>query len=189
MSSFPLYLLRHGAPQTPGLLLGRTDSPVTARGIDACTAQVADLEIEALHCSDLLRARACAEACGAPRGLAPVIDARWRELDFGEWDGRSPSAIDPALLSRFWDDPDANPPPDGERWSSLTTRVGAALGAIAPRPTLVVTHGGAMRAALAVLCGFAQRHLWAVDLPYAALLALRVWPGEAPAGQIVGLWP
>ena len=188
MSAYPLYLLRHGAPETEGLLLGRTDSAATTAGIAACAAQADDLDVDAILCSDLLRARACAEGCAAPRKLAVTVDARWREIDFGAWDGLAPDAIDPAALGRFWDDPDANPPPGGERWSAFTARVGAALAAIAPRPTLVVTHGGAMRAALAVLCGFEQRRLWAFDLPYAAVLALRVWPGEAPAGQIVGLW-
>ena len=66
-------------------------------------------------------------------------------------------------------------------------KIGEALAALAPRPTLVVTHGGVLRAALAVLCGFEQRHLWSIDLPYAALLSLRVWPGETPAAQITGL--
>ena len=77
----------------------------------------------------------------------------------------------------------------GERWSALVTRVSAALADLAPVPTLVVTHGGAMRAALHSLCGFDQRQLWAFDLPYASLLSLRVWPGERPGAQIAGLYP
>jgi alpha-ribazole phosphatase len=44
-----------------------------------------------------------------------------------------------------------------------------------------------MRAALHVLCGFEQRLLWAFDLPYGALLSLRVWRGERPGAQIEGL--
>jgi len=56
-------------------------------------------------------------------------------------------------------------------------------------PTLVVAHGGAMRAALALLCGFTQSQLWAFDLPYGALLSLRAWPGPPRSAQIMGLWP
>ena len=53
----------------------------------------------------------------------------------------------------------------------------------------VVAHGGSMRAALHGLCGFDQRQLWAFELPYAALLSLRVWLGEHPSAQLAGLYP
>src|SRR5690606_13877057 len=108
----------------------------------------------------------------------------WRELDFGDWDGMASSGGDRDALGRFWADPDANPPPGGERWSSLARRVSTAIANLAPVPTLVVTHGGAMRAALHILCGFDQRQLWEFDLPYSALLSLRVWPGEPTSAQI-----
>ena len=189
MTAFALHLLRHGTPETPGLLMGRTDGLPTAEGIAACAAQVADLGIEHLIASDLRRSSAAGEAIGEAAGLRLKIDPRWRELDFGDWDGQPSSAVDPDAFGRFWDDPDANPPPGGERWSSLVTRVSAAIGDLAPVPTLVVTHGGAMRAALHALCGFDQRQLWAFDLPYASLLSLRVWPGERPSAQIAGLYP
>lgn len=189
MTAFALHLLRHGAPETPGLLMGSTDGVPTAAGITACAAQAANLGIEHLVASDLRRCRETGEAIGAAAGLPLTIDPRWRELDFGEWDGQSSSAVNPDALGRFWADPDANPPPGGERWSSLAQRVSAAIGDLAPIPTLVVTHGGAMRAALHVLCGFDQRQLWAFDLPYAALLSLHVWPGERPSVQIAGLYP
>jgi alpha-ribazole phosphatase len=189
VTSFALHLLRHGAPETPGLLMGRTDGIPTGDSILACVAQAEGLDIEHLVSSDLRRSRAAGEAIGAATALPLTIDPRWRELDFGDWDGKAANAVDRDSFGRFWDDPDANPPPGGERWSSLVARVFAAIGDLAPVPTLVVTHGGAMRAALHMLCGFDQRQLWAFDLPYAALLSLRVWPGEQPSAQIAGLTP
>ena len=105
----------------------------------------------------------------------------------GDWDGLAASAVDRDALNRFRDDPDASPPPGGECWSALVARVSDAIADLAPVPTLVVTHGGAMRAALHHLCGFGQRQLWAFDLPCASLLSLRVWPGERPGAEIVGL--
>lgn len=183
MSPFPLYLMRHGAPASTGLLLGRTDHPATAAGIAACRAQADGLDVTRIISSDLIRARACAEAIGPH-----AIDPRWREIDFGAWDGLAAGAVDPAALGRFWDDPDTHAPPGGERWSALVARVGAAIGTLAPEPTLIVTHGGAMRAALAVLCGFDMARTWAFALPYAAVLALDVWPGEPRSAQIAGLW-
>lgn len=189
MSALLLHLLRHGAPETPGLLMGRTDGEPTAAGIAACAEQVADLAIDRIVTSDLRRTSLAAEAIGGRLGLRVTRDPRWRELDFGDWDGFAASTLDPAASARFWDDPDANPPPNGERWSSLVARVAAAVADVTSPSTLVVTHGGAMRAALAHLCGFDARQVWAFDLPYGALLTLKVWPGARPSAQIVGLWP
>ncbi|WP_428631291.1 histidine phosphatase family protein [Sphingopyxis sp.] len=187
MSGFTLHLLRHGAPETPGLLMGRTDGAPTPAGIAACAAQAVGLGIEHLVASDLRRSRAAGEAIAKILGLPLTIDSRWRELDFGDWDGLASGAVDRDALGRFWDDPNAHPPPGGERWSALVARVAAAIGDLAPVPTLIVTHGGAMRAALHTLCGFEQRQIWAFDLPYAARLSLRVWPGEPVSAQIIGL--
>lgn len=189
MTPFILHLLRHGEPDLPGRMLGRTDAAPTPAGIEACRAQATGLGIEAVVSSDLARARLAAEAIGRDCGLPVTIDPRWRELDFGAWDGHAPSMIDQAALGRFWDDPDACPPPGGERWSALVARVAAAIAALPVRTTLVVTHGGAMRAALARHCGFDQRQIWAFDLPYASLLSLKVWPGEPPSAQIVAMTP
>lgn len=193
MTSFALYLLRHGEPEGAGRLIGRSDAAPTIAGIAACVGQARDLEAEALIASDLSRARLAGEAISQETGLPLSIDPRWRELDFGAWDGLAPAQIDSGALARFWDDPDGHAPPGGERWSELVQRVAAALGGLAARPTVIVTHAGAMRAALSVLCGFDARQTWALDLPYTCLLSLRVWPamgpGQQPAAQIVGLYP
>jgi alpha-ribazole phosphatase len=184
-----LHLMRHGAPEGAGRLLGRTDAAATAEGIASCADQVEGLEVNAIVSSDLLRARASAEAAASALGRPATIDPRWRELDFGAWDGLPATAVDADALGRFWSDPDANPPPGGERWSTLVARVSEALAALPDGPVLIVTHAGAMRAAMAALCGMDQRALWAIDLPYAALLTLRVWPGDPPSAQIVALRP
>ncbi|WP_019831537.1 histidine phosphatase family protein [Sphingomonas sp. PR090111-T3T-6A] len=184
-----LHLMRHGEPEGAGRLLGRTDVAATAAGIASCADQVEGLEVGAVVSSNLQRARACAGAAEAVLGQPVSVDPRWRELDFGEWDGLAPTMIDADALGRFWSDPDTNPPPGGERWSTLVARVDEALAALPEGPVLVITHGGAMRAALALLCGMDQRATWVIDLPYAALLTLRVWPSDPPSAQIVALRP
>jgi len=189
VSARTLYLMRHGAPVLTGRMLGRTDCAVTPEGVAACRAQAEGLAVTRVIASDLQRAARCAEAIAGDLALSPRIDPRWRELDFGAWDGLESNAIDPAALGRFWADPDANPPPGGERWSALVERVGAAIDSLDTDATLIVTHGGAMRAALHNLCGFPLPQLWAFDLPYASVLALRLWDGASRSGQIIGLWP
>ncbi|GAA4218108.1 histidine phosphatase family protein [Sphingomonas endophytica] len=174
-----VHLLRHGATVRPGLLLGHLDVAVTPQGIADCVRVVAGAAFTQIVSSDLSRAADCAAALGAP----VRHDPRWRELDFGTWDGCDPATLPTDALAAFWRDPDSNPPPQGERWSGLVTRVTAALADL-PDGTLVVTHGGAIRAALASACGFDARQVWAFDLPCAALLTLRLWPDTA---QVAGL--
>ena len=187
--SATLYLLRHGTPEIEGRLLGRTDCEVTDAGIAACIAQAGKLDISRIISSDLRRAARCAEAIAGERPLRHMHDSRWRELDFGEWDGSATNAIDPAALGSFWADPDKAPPPGGERWSSLKGRVERAIADLQPVPTLIVSHGGAIRAAISVLCGFEQQQCWAFDLPYASLTTIRWWVDEPRRGQITALRP
>jgi len=174
-----VHLLRHGATVRPGLLLGHLDVAVTPQGIADCVGVAAGAAFTQLVSSDLSRAADCAAALGAP----VRHDPRWRELDFGTWDGCDPATLPADALAAFWRDPDSNPPPQGERWSALAARIAAALADL-PDATLVVTHGGAIRAALASACGFDARQVWAFDLPCAALLTLRLWPDTA---QVAGL--
>ena len=186
MSSFALHLLRHGSPLRPGLLLGLTDDAALDPACPKLLGRVRDLPVERIVTSDLKRASVSAEILADARALPLRADSRWRELDFGEWDGLAPAQVPRDALGRFWSDPEAGPPPGGERWSDLRTRVSAAIGEISG-PTLVFTHAGAMRAALSVLTGLDHRGVWALDLPYGALLTLRVWPGDPPSAQVIGL--
>lgn len=186
MTSRTVYLLRHGPPIRPGLLLGHTDDPVLVLDCPKMQVRISGLPVRAVVTSDLVRASAQAAHFAGRLGVPLALDPRWRELCFGQWDGRPAEAIDADELANFWNDPDAAPPPRGERWSDLRGRVGLALDAV-DADTLVVTHAGAMRAAVAVLTGLDHRATWALDLPYRALLTLRIWPGSPASGRIIGL--
>lgn len=189
MSSFVIHLLRHGAPVQSGLLLGHSDMPSSAEGIAACVGQSRSLSFAGLIASDLARAAAPARIIGQEQQLPPILDARWRELDFGQWDGLCATQVDADALATFHADPDRHVPPGGERWSDLKTRIADALHTLTSQDWLIISHGGAMRATLSVLCGFDQAQLWAFDLPYAACLSLRIWDGPRRHAQIIGLKP
>lgn len=187
MSGILVHLMRHGAPQEPGLLLGHRDDAPTPAGVARCVTRSGGLTFDRVISSDLRRSSIPAAQIAVSRRLPHERDPRWREIDFGEWDGLAPQQLDPAVQARFWDDPEAHAPPGGERWSQLCARVGEALTGI-DGASLILTHGGAMRAALSVLFGFDHRQVWAFELPYGALVSLRIWPGEnLPAAQIITL--
>ncbi|MBB3910491.1 histidine phosphatase family protein [Sphingomonas desiccabilis] len=180
--------MRHGEPALAGRLLGSTDCDVLPAGVRACRSAAAGLAFSRVIASDLRRSADCAAAIAADKDVALRLDSRWRELDFGRWDGRSPEDVDATALRGFWDDPDGASPPGGERWSTLLARVAQALEEVEDA-SLIVTHAGAMRAALVAACGFDRRQSWAFDLPYACVLSLRLWRGEAPTAQILALRP
>ncbi|WP_294254703.1 histidine phosphatase family protein [uncultured Sphingomonas sp.] len=186
MTGIVLHLLRHGATDAEGRLIGRTEAQPRAEGVEACVVRAAGLSVEAVLHSGLARSAVPARQIAAAMALEAREDARWRELDFGAWDGLAFDAIDADALAAFQAEPARHRPPDGETWPALVARVGEAIAAI-DRPTLVVTHGGAMRAALATLCTLDFPQLWNIALPHAALLSLRVWPGTPRVGQIIGL--
>lgn len=78
------------------------------------------------------------------------------------------------------------PPPNGERWSTLSSRVERALARLAEHPAdspiLVATHAGPMRAALALAWGFAISELWALRIEDAT--RIRVGFGGDAAGAL-----
>jgi len=186
MTGFALHLMRHGAPVGAGRLLGHRDAAPRPQGVAACLKRASGFAFGQVISSGLTRASAPAEAIAQTHGVDHIVDPRWQELDFGDWDGADPAAIASPRLDAFWDDPEANPPPGGESWSALVARLGAALDGLAA-PTLVLTHAGAMRAALTCLLGLTYRQGWTLDLPYGAVLSLRIAAGSPRFAQITGL--
>lgn len=89
-----LYLIRHGATANndadPPRIQGcRSDAPLSATGEDQArhtAAFLADLRLDAVYSSPLLRARQTAEAIAAPHGLRVEIHQGLIEIDCGEWE-------------------------------------------------------------------------------------------------------
>lgn len=181
-------LIRHGPTETSGLLLGRTDASPAATAYPQLVQQTAGRTWSAVVASPLARARVPAEALANERDLPLRTDANWRELDFGDWDGQPLTTLraDPSIaagLDALYADTGAPPPPNGESWRDLETRTGRALAALldaallepgADEGVLVVTHGGPMRAALSLACGFPFSSTWAFRIDYGTRIALRI---------------
>jgi probable phosphoglycerate mutase len=159
--SFPLYLIRHGETDwnAEGRLQGGHDVPLNALG----RRQAAEVAKPLLHlepaardldflCSPMSRAR---ETMGILRGELGLngdypVDERLKELTFGAWEGktwREVKAVDPerarARERAKW----SYVPPAGESYAMLMERVMPVFASLS-RPTIVVSHGGVMRAAL-----------------------------------------
>lgn len=161
----PLYLLRHGPTEAlaEGAPLGRKDLPLTPEG-RAQWPKVKEallaLGLARVLTSDLRRAREHALDLGLPCLTLPALG----EQAFGAWEGlpwdRNPGA------RAFFEDPARGVPPGGESFLDCAARaVPALLGALAGSgPTLVLAHGGPLRAILAHFTGLPQAR--ALDLAW-----------------------
>ena len=150
-----LLLVRHGEStwNREGRWQGRADPPLSAEGErQARDAAPAAAGVRAIWSSDLARARRTAELL-APPGVAVRLDDRLRERDVGSWAGLTRVEIDaryPGWIAS------GRRPPDWEDDDALRARCWPALRAVAATlatatPSLVVTHGGLIRAVAAAL--------------------------------------
>ncbi|CAD5376861.1 Alpha-ribazole-5'-phosphate phosphatase [Pseudomonas sp. OF001] len=180
-----LDLLRHGETEQGGGLRGRIDDALTARGWTQMRDAVEGATPwQAVVSSPLQRCAAFAAELAARHGLPLQLESGLRELDFGAWDGRSAAelmASDAEGLGRFWADPYAFTPPDGEPLFDFEARVLDAVERLherfASRHLLLVTHGGVMRLLLARARGLPRRDLLQVEVGHGALQRLRVGAG------------
>ncbi len=177
-------LARHGETndnREPIRVQGFTDTPLndTGRGQAGELAErIASEGIRSLWCSDLSRARETAEIVGARIGLAPRLDARLREANRGEWEGRRFIDIEreePERYAAWRRAGEGFRFPGGESLRDQSDRVTAALSDVhhaGELPALVVCHGGSIRV---MLCARDPRGLDAFhlfDVPNVAVVPL-----------------
>jgi broad specificity phosphatase PhoE len=152
-----LILVRHGEStwNAEQRLQGQLDPPLSDRGREQALALAAMLDgvpPDRAVSSDLSRARQTAELLGL---RDPRLDPRWREIDVGEWAGRTAAEID-ALGGELtnWRG-GSRTARDGETWADFAVRVTGALEELiaAGGPWLVVCHGGCIRVSVAHVTG------------------------------------
>jgi len=165
-----LVLLRHGptAWTREHRLQGRTDLSLDAEGRASVRGWAMPPEIKALRwlTSPLKR---CIETA-ALLGLAPAIEPRLIEMDWGRWEGRSIAELraerQGALATEEARGLDLQPP-GGESPRAVQQRLAPLLAQIAAEgvPAGAVTHKGLIRAVLALATG------WDMTEPEPAKLA------------------
>lgn len=118
-----LVLVRHGeaTANAAGLLLGRTDVPLTDHGRDQVAALGRSLGPVAAVVSSPLR-RAVDTAEGLATGLPVGVDHRWVEVDYGEHEG-VPIGDVPADVWRRWRADPRYRPAGGESLADVGARV------------------------------------------------------------------
>jgi broad specificity phosphatase PhoE len=174
-----LVLLRHAEPaeDARGRCYGSLDvglSPAGRAHAVRLAAELRDLPLDAVYASPRRRALDTAAPLAAAHGLAPVVDERLRELDFGELEGRlydEIAASEPELYRAWMETPTRIRFPGGECYDDLRVRAVAACEEIRRRHAcaLVVTHGGVVRAALAAWLAMPAEAIFRLDQRYGGL--------------------
>ena len=174
-------LVRHPETMIPaGVCAGRMEVPLTAGGRAALPSLIIMAHAygpDSIISSDADRCRETALALSQPLALPVTLDTDWREIDFGQWEGRPWEDIEQEDPAGYWDwmeHFDQVAPPGGESFHLLQARVVRALETLITRGGrhLVVTHAGPIRAALAWVENRPLRQAYEVQVPYSSVFDL-----------------
>jgi broad specificity phosphatase PhoE len=185
-----LILVRHGesSANAQGLLVGRTDAELTGKGW-AQAASVRQLLYAPAHVvrtSPLRRARDTAAALDL--GIPVEVDARWIEVDYGEYECQ-PLRDVPADVWREWRRSPDFRPAGGETLAEVDARVSGACdelfatdGAGARATTgdvVIVSHVTPIKAAVAWALGAGGELSWRLHLQTASVTRIG-WGNDVP---------
>ncbi|WP_153914560.1 histidine phosphatase family protein [Shewanella sp. TC10] len=193
-------LLRHGQPHSHECLLGHTDSPITDFGWQQLQCASQDTGCDLVVSSPLRRCCDFAKTYAKSNSLPFVVDERFQEMNFGDWDGLPLAHLWESELgyNEFWAQPWLQTPPNGESSLALYQRVIDGLSdLIASYPSqhiLLFTHGGVMRIVMAWILGTQQQgnmHLSQLSLGYASKIKLDIYidPTGKQWPQLVAIMP
>ncbi len=139
---------------------------------------------ELIISSPLLRCAHFAYELSQRLSIPMEQDKRLMEIDFGDWEGRTPEALfeeSPNSLNAFWQNPVDNPPPGGEPMILFQSRVESAWQDIQihhkGKHLLIVAHGGVNRLIIGKVLGISQSHLFRMEWPFAAVSRVRLDEG------------
>lgn len=175
-------LIRHGEPEGGPKYRGQSDDPLCERGWAQMQQAVGEHHPwDVIVTSSLRRCCDFARSLATRHGIPLEVDARWMELGFGEWEGRTAKEImasDSERLTRFWSDPIQHAPPGGERLETFRERVVGAwndmLARHAGRHVLVVAHAGTIRMVTSHALDMPLTRLFRLHVPYAGITRVRV---------------
>jgi alpha-ribazole phosphatase len=191
-----LLLIRHGEPEAEarGRCYGTLDVGLSDEGLrqaDRLARALAQNGLAAIYTSPRRRALQTASALGRVHGLAPVVDERLCEIDFGDFEGRTYDEIErehPELFRRWMETPTEIEFPNGESYERFKARALLALASILDnhrRDTVaVVSHGGIARAILADCLSIPDAGIFRIDQSYGAI-SIVDWIDGVPIVRLV----
>ncbi|MFC8530689.1 bifunctional RNase H/acid phosphatase [Nocardia sp. NPDC057227] len=192
-----LLLLRHGrtALSVERRYSGRGNPPLDEVGEEQAARAAAMLAvrggIDAVVCSPLARAHATATAAADALGLRAEVVDDLIETDFGTWEGLTfteAATRDPGAHAAWLGDP-ALPPPGGESFAAVRTRIERArddlLARFSERTVLVVSHVTPIKTMLQLALDVGPTLLYRLHLDLAALSIAEFYPDGGASVRLV----
>src|SRR5213593_3438114 len=182
--SLRLFVLRHGETvfSRERRFAGWHDIPLSDTGLRQCEAAataLSDVAVTAVYSSPLERARTSAEVIAKPHRLAVRVEPAFREMGFGEWEGRTRTEVAtsaPALYERWRSAPETFCAPGGESLSAVAQRVAAGIEALRAEhdgeSLVLVTHAIVIRLIVLDGLGLGPARLWSIDASPAGITEL-----------------
>lgn len=182
-----LYLVRHGETEYNHAFRfqGQTDIPLNKAGL-AQAERVGEffrtIPLAAVYCSSLQRARDTAQAIGRGKELEPVVRDAFREIDFGEWEGKNSSFLQETYgkeWKNFFAAPAETRVPGGESMKDVQLRAYPALQDILDAhpegDVALVAHGGIIRVLFCAMLGLDLNRMWHLHVGNASTTCFYYW--------------
>ncbi len=179
-----LFLIRHTETEaTAGRCIGQSDVALSEKGM-ADVAKVVEkmkaLAPNVMISSDLSRCRVLAEALAKEVKVDVVFESAWREINFGQWEGKNWDEIyarDRTHYEAWTKDFLTIAPPEGESFLKLQERIARELNMLKTHQAetaVIITHAGAIRAAISSAIGLPLDRAFSIHLDYGALVQLNL---------------
>ena len=190
LAKMKLILVRHGETNWNVAQRYQGQSNVPLNNVGQWQAQqvaqtLAKQSIEQVISSDLQRAQATARPIAVIHHTPIQFDSRWRELNFGTWEGLTYAEImarNADYFQQWVENPMEVAPPAGETLTSYSQRVASAWQQIEQskaRTIVLVAHSGSLQLLLCYLLHLPPTAHWQFKLDHASLSYLQIYPTGA----------
>lgn len=179
-------LLRHGEVEGDAVYRGITDDPLTDAGWQQMVDALEDKKgWDLIISSPLQSCSEFADLLASEEDIDLDINKKFKEIDFGEWEGYSPNEIlkeSPDLLHAWSKSPTKITPPGGEDYYEFRARVLKSFHKIISESLgqnlLIVTHSGVIRLILMDILGMNDEKLFSLNVDYASFSKIQIHHDE-----------
>lgn len=173
-----IYLIRHTKPDIEkGICYGQADVQVSDSFVQETTSIVEHLPdyIDVVYSSPLTRCQKLAEFI--KRGKELKLDARLKEMNFGDWELKTWDKIDQTELNTWMVDFVNVKVPNGENFIELHERVSSFMDELIKQPhkaVAVVAHAGTIRSAVSKVLDIPLKNAFKLPVDYASITKLNI---------------
>ena len=162
--------------------IGQIDLPLSEEGVRQAAllrARLDSEDISSIYCSDLTRTRQTSEIIAAGRDIEIIERPGLREINLGEWEGRTFAEIEQSFPEAFrarGEDIKNYRIAGGESFAECNTRVIAAFGDIISSSSghiVICGHAGVNRLILCHVLGIPIRYLFGIKQDYGCINIIR----------------